>query len=148
MEKITRRVFVAGSAALALASCAALVGCAGSEEPKKEEPKDESEKTEDAPADKPWLQHTTFVFPRVVSAKLSPRKQSMPMQSGFNPRRSTGIKDIIDDMWRQSRLDQLGHPVPPEASGTPVVSPVDKALQAMREAWRLPRQGPAWYPAC
>ena len=53
MEKITRRVFVAGSAALALASCAALVGCAGSEEPKKEEPKDESEKTEDAPADEP-----------------------------------------------------------------------------------------------
>ena len=98
----------------------------------------EPEKEEPAPEDKPWLQHTTFVFPRVVSAKLSPRKQSMQMQSGFNPRRSTGIKDIIDDMWRQSRLDQLGHPVPPEASGTPVVSPVDKALQAMREAWRLP----------
>ena len=96
------------------------------------------EKEEAAPEDKPWLQHTTFVFPRVVSAKLSPRRQSMQMQSGFNPRRSTGIKDIIDDMWRQSRLDQLGHPVPPEASGTPVVSPVDKAVQAVREAWELP----------
>lgn len=98
----------------------------------------EPEKEESVPEDKPWLQHTTFVFPRVVSAKLSPRRQSMQQQSGFNPRRSTGIKDIIDDMWRQSRLDQLGHPVPPEASGTPLVSPVDKAVQAVREAWNLP----------
>ena len=101
-------------------------------------PPKEPEKEEHEPEEKPWLQHTTFVFPRVISAKLPPRRQSMQMQSGFNPRRSTGIKDIIDDMWRQSRLDQLGHPVPPEASGTPVVSPVDKAIQAVREAWCLP----------
>ena len=114
------------------------------EPPREEKPEPRAEKPAHKPEpeaeeeDKPWLQHTTFVFPRVVSAKLSPRHQSMQLQSGFNPRRSTGIKDIIDDMWRQSRLDQLGHPVPPEATGTPVVSPVDKAMQAVREAWSLP----------
>ncbi|MBO4883907.1 MAG: hypothetical protein J5602_01215 [Clostridia bacterium] len=101
-------------------------------------PAEPKEQPAEAPDDKPWLQHTTFVFPRAVSAKLTPRRQSMMMQSGFNPRRGAGIKDIIDDMWRQSRLDQLGHPVPPKASGTPVVSPVDSALEAVREAWKLP----------
>lgn len=98
----------------------------------------ESEKTlESAP--KPWLQHTTYVFPRVVaSSRLSPRAQSLQQQSGFNPHRSASIKDVIDDMWRQSRLDQLGHPVPSTASAEPVVSPIDKAMQAVREAWALP----------
>ena len=89
-------------------------------------------------AEKPWLQHTTFVFPRVVSSKLPARRQSIQQQSGFNPRRSVGIKDIVDDMWRQSRFDQLGHPVPPEATGTPVVSPIDRAMDAVRDAWKLP----------
>jgi len=106
--------------------------------PEREAEKETAAPEAAAPEGKPWLQHTTFVFPRAVSARLSPARQSMQLQSGFNPRRSTGIKDIIDDMWRQSRLDQLGHPVPPEASGTPVVSPVDKAMQAVREAWKLP----------
>ncbi len=88
---------------------------------------------------KPWLQHTTYVFPRVVaSSRLSPRAQSLQQQSGFNPHRSASIKDVIDDMWRQSRLDQLGHPVPPDAPAEPVVSPIDKAMQAVREAWALP----------
>ena len=90
-------------------------------------------------APKPWLQHTTYVFPRVVaSSRLSPRAQSLQQQSGFNPHRSASIKDVIDDMWRQSRLDQLGHPVPSAASADPVVSPIDKAMQAVKEAWSLP----------
>ena len=88
---------------------------------------------------KPWLQHTTYVFPRVVaSARMSPRAQSLQQQSGFNPQRGASIKDVIDDMWRQSRLDQLGHPVPPDAAADPVISPVDKAMQAFKEAWSLP----------
>ena len=81
---------------------------------------------------------TTIVLPRVVTAKYATRKQSLQAQSGYNPRRSASIKDIVDDLWRQSRLDQLGHPVPPEASSEPLVSPVDKAIAAVREAWRLP----------
>ncbi len=105
--------------------------------PKTAAEKPETEKNAE-PA-KPWLQHTTYVFPRVMSsAKLSPRAQSLQQQSGFNPQRSASIKDVIDDLWRQSRLDQLGHPVPPEASAEPVVSPIDKAMNALREAWALP----------
>lgn len=88
---------------------------------------------------KPWLQHTTYVFPRVVaSSRLSPRVQSLQQQSGFNPHRSASIKDVIDDMWRQSRLDQLGQPIPSAVSADPVVSPIDKAMQAVKEAWSLP----------
>ncbi len=99
----------------------------------------EKEPAEEWPADanKPWLQHTA-PLPHAAAGRTATRRQSMQLQSGFNPRRNIGIKDIIDDMWRQSRLDQLGHPVPPEASGTPVVSPVDKAVQAVREAWSIP----------
>lgn len=94
---------------------------------------------EPAPNAKPWLQHTTYVFPRAVSAaKLSPRAQSLQQQSGFNPQRSASIKDVIDDLWRQSRLDQLGHPVPPDTAAEPLVSPIDKAMSALREAWSLP----------
>ena len=107
----------------------------------KNAPCDAAPESEKAPesAPKPWLQHTTYVFPRVVaSSRLSPRAQSLQQQSGFNPHRSASIKDVIDDMWRQSRLDQLGHPVPSAASADPVVSPIDKAMQAVKEAWSLP----------
>ena len=97
------------------------------------------EKPKEADEPKPWLQGTTYVFPRVVAAKgSSPREQSLAQQSGFNPRRSLSIKDIVDDMWRQSRFDQLGHPVVEDAPSTPVVSPVEQAMEAVREAWSLP----------
>ncbi len=84
------------------------------------------------------MQHTTIVLPRVVTAKYATRRQSLQAQSGYNPRRSASIKDIVDDLWRQSRLDQLGHPVPPESGSEPAVSPVEKAMEAVREAWKLP----------
>jgi len=88
---------------------------------------------------KPWLQSTTFVFPRVVAAKgSSPREQSLAQQSGFNPKRGMNVKDIIDDMWRTSRFDQLGHPVTPDTAAKPVVSPIEEAMTAFREAWKLP----------
>lgn len=109
-------------------------------EPAAEEPAQKAE----APAPKakeakPWLQSTTFVFPRVVAAKnASPKDQSLAQQSGFNPKRSLSIKDIIDDMWRQSRFDQLGHPVVGDATASPVTSPVDHAMEAVKEAWALP----------
>ena len=56
------------------------------EPPREEKPEPRAEKPTHKPEpeaeeeDKPWLQHTTFVFPRVVSAKLSPRHQSMQLQ--------------------------------------------------------------------
>ena len=105
-----------------------------------EEPKAEKEPAQDkAKEAKPWLQSTTFVFPRVVAAKgSSPREQSLAQQSGFNPKRGMNVKDIIDDMWRTSRFDQLGHPVTPDTASRPVVSPVEEAMTAFKEAWSLP----------
>ncbi len=112
--------------------------------PRAEAPAEEAKavkevKAEKAPEAKPWLQSTTFVFPRVVAAKgSSPREQSLAQQSGFNPKRGMSVKDIIDDMWRTSRFDQLGHPVTPDTAAKPVVSPVEEAMAAFKEAWNLP----------
>ena len=66
------------------------------------------------------------------------REGSLAEQRGFNPRRGPSIKDILDDMWRQSRVDQLGHPVPGEAHSEPVVNPVEQAAKALAEAWAIP----------
>ncbi|MBQ2955771.1 MAG: hypothetical protein IJE08_04840 [Clostridia bacterium] len=104
-----------------------------------EEPKPEKEPAPKAREDKPWLQSTTYVFPRVVAAKgSSPREQSLAQQSGFNPRRGMSMKDIIDDLWRTSRFDQLGHPVTGDTTAKPVLSPVEEAINAFKEAWSLP----------
>lgn len=110
--------------------------------PRPEAPAEEA-KAEKEPAKakeaKPWLQSTTFVFPRVVAAKgASPREQSLAQQSGFNPKRGMSVKDIIDDLWRTSRFDQLGHPVTADTAAKPVVSPVEEAMSAFKEAWNLP----------
>ena len=111
--------------------------------PRPAEPSAEESKAEKEPAKgkeaKPWLQSTTFVFPRVVAAKgASPREQSLAQQSGFNPKRGMSVKDIIDDLWRTSRFDQLGHPVTADTAAKPVVSPVEEAMAAFKEAWNLP----------
>ena len=75
-------------------------------------------------------------------ARLSPVDQALLMQTGLNPRRGRSLQEIIEDKWRHSRLDQLGHPVPPEATGNPVVSPVERAVFAVREAWSQPEARP------
>ena len=109
------------------------------EAPAEEVKADKDPKAEKPKEAKPWLQSTTFVFPRVVAAKgASPREQSLAQQSGFNPKRGMSVKDIIDDMWRTSRFDQLGHPVTADTAAKPVVSPVEEAMNAFKEAWNLP----------
>lgn len=88
---------------------------------------------------KPWLQSASFTIPRAAAARsVGSKDQSLAQQSGFNPRRGLSIKDIIDDMWRQSRFDQLGHPVVGDTAAAPVISPVDRAMEAVQEAWSLP----------
>ena len=64
------------------------------------------------------------------------------LQTGLNPRRSRSLQEIIDDRWRRSRFDQLGHPVPGEATGMPVESPVERAMDALRAAWRIEETRP------
>lgn len=67
-------------------------------------------------------------------------KQILAAQSGMNPRRGRSLQEIIDDKWRHSRFDQLGHPIPGTASGQPLQSPVECAVNAVRAAWELPGQ--------
>ena len=74
--------------------------------------------------------------------RLSARTQAMALQTGLNPRRSRSLQEIIDDRWRRSRFDQLGHPVPGEATGMPVESPVERAMDALRAAWRIEETRP------
>ncbi len=93
----------------------------------------------EAAPEKPWIQRSTVVIPRVIISKTaSPQEQSLAAQSGFNPKRGLSLKDIIDDKWRQSRYDQLGHAVVGDATGSPLESPVDQAMDAFRDAWNLP----------
>ncbi len=89
--------------------------------------------------EKPWLHRTTFLVPRVVSNKPPMNlEQSLAQQSGFNPKRGMSLKDIMDDKWRESRMDTLGHPVVGDAASTPVTNPVEQAMNAFKDAWNLP----------
>ena len=83
----------------------------------------------------PWLHHDASIAPAPVDPRLSPREQTRAMQSGINPRRGRSLQEIIDEKWRHSRLDQLGHPVSEAYGGQPVVSPVDRAYDAVSAAW-------------
>lgn len=85
--------------------------------------------------EQPWIHHDPSVMPRPVDRRLSPEEQNMALQSGINPRKGRCLQEIIDDKWKHSRFDQLGHPVPGTAMGTPAQSPVDRAIDAINEAW-------------
>ncbi len=70
--------------------------------------------------------------------RRSPRGHGLEAQCGLNPRRGRSLQEIIEDKWRHSRVDQLGHPVPAEAMGQPVENPLERAEIAVREAWQIP----------
>lgn len=91
-----------------------------------------------ADPEKPWISHDLPPKPPVRNENLSPLQQALAAQSGLNPRRSRSLQEIIEDKWRHSRVDQLGHPVPANAMGKPVENPLDRALDALRGAWRIP----------
>lgn len=75
--------------------------------------------------------------PAVGSGRASQRSAAVEAQRGLNPKRGVSLLEIIDEQWRHSRLDQLGHPIPPEAGSKPLLSPVDRAREALKEAWSL-----------
>ena len=64
-------------------------------------------------------------------------------QLGLNPRRSRSLSEIVDEGWRHSRIEQLGAAIPGQETGRPVVSPIDRAKQALEEAWKLREGRPA-----
>lgn len=88
--------------------------------------------------EKPWISHDLpKPEPRMVQSNLSPLQQSLAAQSGLNPRRNRSLQEIIEEKWRHSRVDQLGHPVPVNATGHPVENPLEKALDAVKNAWHV-----------
>ena len=91
---------------------------------------------ESEPADaKPWISHSELFAPAAAASRGSAQQRALAGQTGLNPRRSRSLMEIIDDKWKRSRLEQLGHPVPEIATASPVQSPVEKAIAALRNAW-------------
>ena len=89
-------------------------------------------------AEKPWIHRDASMLPRPVDPRLSPTQRIMAAQAGLNPRQGRSLKELIDEKWTQSRLNQLGHPVQPLATGEPVISPVEAAVEAVKGAWSQP----------
>ena len=113
---------------------------------KRPEPAIEAEKIQSEPApsqppvqEKSWMQRTEMPeYPRAVSGRMNMRDQVLRAQSGINPRRGRSLSEVVDEQWRKSRYDQLGHPVPAMATGHPVISPIEQVERAVKEAWKLP----------
>ena len=76
--------------------------------------------------------------PKAVSAHMTPMQQTLAAQSGLNPRRNRSLQEIIEEKWRHSRVDQLGHPIPVHAMGKPIEDPVDAAISAIERVWENP----------
>ena len=89
--------------------------------------------------DKPWIHHDRTMLPKPVDPRLSPTQRSLAAQSGMNPRRGRSLQELIDEKWQQSRLGQLGQPVSPIHTGAPLPSPVENAVQAVRDVWNQPQ---------
>ncbi|MGN0803576.1 MAG: ATP-binding protein [Candidatus Faecivicinus sp.] len=88
-----------------------------------------------APAEekeKPWISHSDAF---AADSARATRQRALAGQTGLNPRRSRSLMEIIDDKWKRSRLEQLGQPVPDIATASPVQSPVEQAISALRSAW-------------
>lgn len=88
--------------------------------------------------DKPWISHDASMIPTPVDTRLSPMQRLMAAQTGLNPRRGRSLQELIEDKWQQSRLNQLGHPVAPLATGDPVPNPVQAAVDAVTNVWNNP----------
>ena len=119
-------------------------------EAKFESPKpapEEAQKRENVPAgpekaasseDKPWLQRVSPQVQRLMNTRSIYKDASLQAQSGLNPRRGRSLHDVVDEQWRQSRYDQLGHPVLADVMGKPVVGPIEKVNLAIQQAMELP----------
>lgn len=75
---------------------------------------------------------------RAINARITMREQALLAQMGVSPRRGRSLYEIVDEKWRKSRIDQLGHPVPLEATGSPANDPIENAMQAIRAVLPMP----------
>ena len=92
---------------------------------------------EQAEPAKPWINREAPA-PAPGRTRLTPMQRALAAQSGLNPRRNRSLQEIIEEKWRHSRVDQLGHPVPAKAMGQPLENPLERAIEALRSAWRIP----------
>ena len=90
-------------------------------------------------AEKPWIHHDSSMLPKPIDPRLSPSQRSLAAQSGMNPRRGRSLQELIEEKWQHSRLNQLGQPVAPIHTGAPLASPVEHAVDAVRDAWNQPQ---------
>ena len=131
-----------GRRVLVLAPDLILAGEAAAPEPKsapKKEPAPPAPARAEEPErqEKPWISRNPALAPKPVRGGGT-REQMFGAQTGLNPRRGKSLQEIIDDKWRHSRMEQLGHPVPGSACGIPVENPVERAVAAVKEAWQSP----------
>lgn len=110
---------------------------AAAEKPAPEKAAPEPPAPEKAPPEKPWISHDLPRPPR-IDPRMTPMQQTLAAQSGLNPKRNRSLQEIIEEKWRHSRVDQLGHPIPANAMGKPVENPVERAVEALRQAWDNP----------
>lgn len=87
--------------------------------------------------EKPWINREPTEQPDAPTAL-----PSADGLTGLNPRRSRNLQEIIEEKWRHSRVDQLGHPVPVNAMGKPIQDPVEAAVSAIGGAWENPELHP------
>ncbi len=72
--------------------------------------------------EKPWISHSTMFF-------------NSDSTIGLNPRRGRTLMEVIDEKWKHSRLEQLGHAVSGISTDGPAHNPVEYAIQVLRTAW-------------
>lgn len=75
---------------------------------------------------------------RAINSRITMREQELLAQMGVNPRRGRSLYEIVDEKWRRSRIDQLGHPIPGEATGSPANDPIENAMTAIRAVLPIP----------
>ena len=76
--------------------------------------------------------------PDPEDARMSVRQRLLAAQTGLNPRRGRSLQELVDEKWQRSRLSQMANAAADLATGAPVLSPVDSAVRAVREAWAQP----------
>ena len=108
---------------------------APAEEPRPEKAEASEPKPTQSASGEPALRMTTH---RAINMRITMREQALLAQMGINPRRGRSLYEIVDEQWRKSRIDQLGHPVPAEATGSPADDPVENAMTAIRAVLHMP----------
>lgn len=124
--------------AVRLPECASSIIAAPSDGFKIALPSEGAQKTsDDASPEKPWICRQA-PLPPCGERRMSLLEKNLAAQSGLNPRRNRSLQEIIEEKWRHSRVDQLGHPIPVNAMGSPIEDPVERAVNAVRSAWENP----------